>query len=156
MAILFDHDNDTNAYDKVYTEDKDSESEIKDAAAGSEGYESDSDTAIKSDRSVSPTPYVPQFPNLPSGLAWHARQKALRTTSPETPTVPKQKRPPVSRKLVKKAAVSEMEKSIPTRYSARNKNESALSHSAPRGELIESTFTLKKGQSFRHLHIFTT
>ena len=61
MAIPFDHDDDSNIYGEVHTEDKDSESEIKNDAAGSEGYESD--------RLLSPTPYVPQFPNLPSGLA---------------------------------------------------------------------------------------
>ena len=172
VSIRSSLDDDIELHDEIYTEGSDRDSEINDS------YDSDSDITIKSERSVSPTPYVPEFPNLPSGLAWYARQNALENTS-QGPTIePKQKRAsvsagkrskkaPVSRKKSKKASVSRKkskkdagsgkEKSIPTRCSARNKSESALSFSAPSGEPIESSFTLKKGRLFGHLlHLFIT
>lgn len=158
MAILSDRDDDTDIEDEIHTEDNSRDSEIKDKDDGSESYGSDSDTTIKTERSVSPTPFVPQFPNLPSGLAWYARQKALLgNTSPEPRIVPKHERASVPRKRAKKDVASEKERLLPTRSSARNKNESALAHSAPGGDLIESAFTLRKGRPFEHLlHMFTT
>ena len=158
MAILSDRDDDIDIYGEIHTEDSSRDIEIKVEDDGSEGSKSGSDTTIKTERPVSPTPYVPQFPNLPSGIAWYARQKALLgNTSPEPTIVPKHERASVPRKRAKKDVATEKERSIPTRSSARNKNESALSHSAPSGEPIESTFTLRKGTSFGHLlHVLIT
>ncbi|KAL8783835.1 MAG: hypothetical protein Q9195_009265 [Heterodermia aff. obscurata] len=72
-------------------------------------YETDSDTVIKSERSVSPTRYVPIFPNLPSGVAWHARQKALGNPYLESATLPKHKRPSVSQQHAESAVVIKKE-----------------------------------------------
>ena len=121
----------------------------------SESAESDSDTTSKSARSVSPTPYVPQFPNLPSGLAWYARQKALGNTIPEPTICPKNKLASISMKRMEKDVVPKKEKSVPIRCSTRNKDQTVLSSSAPSGEPTESTFALRRGTLLGHIdHIF--
>lgn len=70
-----------------------------------------SNFTVKLKRSVSPTPYIPMFPNLPSGRDWFARQVASGNSVPDLALIPLEQHVPATGMSEKKAAVAPKEAS---------------------------------------------
>lgn len=145
------------------TDEDDSISSSK-SSSSSSSTSSSSDATIKPKkrRLVSPTPYTPAFPNLPSGRAWFARQAASGKPVAQ-PTAPKKERVPDSgareQKKATPARKPRKEPQQPTRRSTRNQPEAgsqgAMSQQvgktgSGRGSIKRAT-TTRSGKSYVRL-----